>query len=72
LFISRAAKIIPRIFRIMDTSVVTAQHLAGDGPSPVRARSGLALGFWPECPQPLQGQACLRVMTGAFPPVLVA
>ena len=52
--------------------LVTGQHLAGDGPRPVRVRSGLALGFWPECPQWLQGQACLRVMTSAFPPVLVA
>jgi hypothetical protein len=26
-------------------------HGAGDGPRPVRAGSGLALGFWPECPQ---------------------
>ena len=26
-------------------------HRAGDGPRPVRAGSGLALVFWPECPQ---------------------
>src|SRR6266536_5222536 len=47
--ISRTAKIIPRIFRIMET----VPYHAGDGPRPVRAGSGLALGFWPEWPQRL-------------------
>jgi hypothetical protein len=36
---------------------LSCPHLAGDGPRPVRPGSGLACGFWLECPQWLQGQA---------------
>jgi hypothetical protein len=39
------AKVIPRIFRIMDTSAVTARTMQGMAPRPVRTGSGLALGF---------------------------
>ena len=39
-----AAEIIPRIFRIMKLPR-DRLHGAGDGPRPVRAGSGLALGF---------------------------
>jgi len=42
-------------------------HRAGDGPRPVRAGSGLALGFWPECPQWLRGQARLSVYIDRHP-----
>jgi hypothetical protein len=42
---SPAAEVIPRIFRIMETSAVTARTLQGMAPRPVRAGSGLALGF---------------------------
>ena len=41
---SLAAEIIPRMFRIMKHPR-DCPHLAGDGPRPVRAGSGLALGF---------------------------
>lgn len=42
--ISLVAKLIPRIFRIMESSAVTTRSL-GDGPRPVRPGCGLALGF---------------------------
>ena len=41
---------IPRIFRIYEHFRRVRPHLAGDGPRPVRAGSGLPLGFCPECP----------------------
>jgi hypothetical protein len=42
--ISQAAGLIPRIFRIMEIPR-DRLHLARDDPRPVRAGSGLALGF---------------------------
>ena len=48
-----AAKIIPPRFRIIETARDCPQ-LVGDGPRPVRAGSGLALGFWQEGVQRLR------------------
>jgi hypothetical protein len=70
--ISRAARFIPRIFRIMDTSAVTARTVQGMA----RVRSGQAPA-WPlvsdrsvRSGSRVKGDfAC--TLTGAFPPVLV-
>jgi hypothetical protein len=39
---------------LANCALIAWPHLAGDGPRPVRAGSGLALGFWPEGVQRLR------------------
>jgi hypothetical protein len=54
---SRAEWVMPRMFRIMNRL-----HLAGDGPRPVRAGSGMTFGFWPKGVQGPRAQGRVQKM----------